>query len=619
MAIAEQLTSEDNKAIAEQVNNSTNSTRNTSRINSANNETPDLINSKQSITSSPFFDLSTLNGTNGFAINGFAAGDSSGNSVSRAGDVNKDGIDDFIINERSERLFGQSYVVFGKSTGFLPTFNLSTLDGRNGFILRNAFVPNVRSSITTKDAGDVNGDGIDDLIVSENVRSSMNSSPTGKSYVVFGRSTGLPKTLNVSTLNGRNGFVIQEASGNLSGASASRAGDVNGDGIDDLIIGVPLANSGAGIASGKVYVVNGRKAGFPSTLIVSTFPGAASDSAFALVGDKTFDRLGASVSSAGDVNGDGFDDLIIGAPSVDANGQASAGKSYIVFGGKGARRPVLSISFDFGTTINGIAEGDASGFSVSGAGDVNGDGIDDLIIGAPAADVDDTNSGQSYVVFGSKTGLPDTLNLSALNGNNGFAINGIAGRDLSGFSVSGAGDVNGDGIDDLIIGTFSTISEGTTNAGQSYVIFGNKTGFPASLTPTILDGNNGFIVNGVGDSDGLGRSVSGAGDVNGDGIDDLIIGAPNSSANGNRSGQSYVIFGQRTSTLITPQNLMADSPINFQEYFFDPIQIESVGATTSDRMHPFNQNDAALKILVGGQTNVLAGNVLTGNTFCDRL
>ncbi|WP_036532915.1 integrin alpha, partial [Neosynechococcus sphagnicola] len=103
--------------------------------------------------------------------------------------------------------------------------------------------------------------------------------------------------------------------------------------------------------------------------------------------------------------------------------------------------------------INGRTGGDASGHSVSSAGDINGDGIDDLIIGAVRADPNGkTNAGQSYVVFGTTSGFSSTLNLSTLNGSNGFVINGINASDFSGQSVSGAGDVNGDGIDDLIIG-----------------------------------------------------------------------------------------------------------------------------------------------------------------------
>ncbi|MEO1086483.1 MAG: integrin alpha, partial [Acidobacteriota bacterium] len=130
-----------------------------------------------------------------------------------------------------------------------------------------------------------------------------------------------------------------------------------------------------------------------------------------------------------------------------------------------------------GLTINGIDADDNSGTSVSGAGDVNGDGIDDLIIGADAADPGgDSGAGETYVVFGvdgaAGETFPATLDLATLNGTNGFVLEGIDPGDASGFSVSGAGDVNGDGIDDLIVGAFNADPGGDSNAGETYVVFG---------------------------------------------------------------------------------------------------------------------------------------------------
>ena len=182
-----------------------------------------------------------------------------------------------------------------------------------------------------------------------------------------------------------------------------------------------------------------------------------------------------------------------------------------------------------GFILNGIDIDDFSGYSVSSAGDINGDGFADLIIGALVA-------GESYVVFGKAEEFVAQLNLSDLDGTNGFIINGDGAR-----SVSSAGDVNGDGFDDIIIGAQDANPNDIAGAGESYVVFGQAGEFAAELNLSDLDGSNGFVLNGIDRSDASGYSVSSAGDVNGDGFDDIIIGARGAN---NDAGESYVVFGK---------------------------------------------------------------------------
>jgi hypothetical protein len=429
----------------------------------------------------PTFNLSTLNGSNGFAINGIAAGDQLGWSVSSAGDVNGDGFDDLIIGafwaDRSGTVgVGQSYVVFGSNSGFGASFNLSTLNGSNGFAINRiaTFDP---SGLPVSSAGDVNGDGFDDLIIGTGVPSPNGISDEGQSYVVFGSNSGFGASFNLWDLNGSNGFAINSiAEGDQSDRSVSSAGDVNGDGFDDLIIGAVNADPNGIGGAGQSYVVFGSNSGFGASFNLSTLNGS---NGFAINGIAEGDWSGSSVSSAGDVNGDGFDDLIIGAVGASPNGISEAGQSYVVFGsnsGFGASFNLSTLNGSNGFAINGIAADDSSGWSVSSAGDVNGDGFDDLMIGAYRADPNGiTFAGQSYVVFGSNSGFGASFNLSTLNGSNGFAINGIAEGDQLGYSVSSAGDVNGDGFDDLIIGARYADPNGIDGAGQSYVVFGKGT------------------------------------------------------------------------------------------------------------------------------------------------
>ena len=293
---------------------------------------------------------------------------------------------------------------------------------------------------------------------------------------------------------------------------------------------------------GESYVVFGKSTGFGSAVDLSTLDGTTG---FRLDGVDQSYYFTSSVSSAGDVNGDGFDDLIIGASGADSGGYSHAGKSYVVFGKSGSFGSAVSLSTLDGTTgfrLDRGGQSDHSRFSVSSLGDVNGDGFDDLIIGATEADPGgETNAGESYVVFGKSGGFDSGIDLSTLDGTTGFRLDGVDLYDYSGASVSSAGDVNGDGFDDLIIGVHGADPGGDDYAGGSYVVFGKSGGFGSAVNLGVLDGTTGFRMDGIAQNDYAGFSVSGAGDVNGDGFDDLVIGARGAA---DYAGESYVVFGK---------------------------------------------------------------------------
>ena len=530
-----------------------------------------------SLQQSASFELSSLDGSSGFALNGIAGGDQLGSSVSNAGDVNSDGIDDIIIGasraDANGSDSGQSYVVFGNSSGVSPSLELSALDGTNGFVL-DGIVAGDQLGSSVSSAGDVNGDGIDDIIITAPGADANGSFAAGQSYVVFGSSNGFSPNLDLASLDGTNGFAITGITGSSGVGSVSTAGDVNGDGFDDLILGAVGAVS-SGMITGQSYVVFGASGGFSPNLALSSLNGA---NGFTLNGIAMYDDSGRSVSSAGDVNGDGFDDIIIGASGADPNG-SNSGQSYVVFGksnGFSANLALSSLNGTNGFILNGVADGDRAGRSVSGAGDVNGDGIDDFIIGASTADPNGSFSGQSYVVFGSGSGFGASLELSSLDGTNGFALNGIAASDQSGLSVSTAGDINGDNLDDIIIGAFRANPNGN-DSGQSYVVFGSSNGFSASLNLSSLDGTNGFALNGIAASDQSGVSVSTAGDVNGDGLDDLIIGAQSASG----SGQGYVVLNTALPAATLIENTVAVATITASDGNNDPLSFAISGGDDS--------------------------------------
>ncbi len=489
-------------------------------------------------------DLETLDGSNGFVINGEAASDRSGYSLSGAGDVNGDGIADLIIGayggDAGGPNAGRSYLVFGSSNGFPNPLELSSLNGSNGVAFDGEAGTDF-SGRGVSGAGDINGDGVDDLLIGAPF-ADPNGPSSGRGYIVFGSDQALPSPFDLSTLDGMNGFTLDgQAYGDFSGRTLSAAGDVNGDGIDDLIIGASGADID-GLNTGRSHVVFGSDQGFPSNLDLSTLDGT---NGFVLNGELAGTQFGWPVLGAGDINNDGFDDLAIGAFFADFNGDAS-GRAYVVFG----TDEIVSTPFEVSTLdgsngfiVDGEAMDDVLGRSLAAAGDVNGDGIDDLFIGARGALANGSRPGRGYVIFGSTAGFASAFDLSTLDGSNGFVLNGRDPFERSGESVAGGGDVNGDGIDDLIIGAIFADPNGA-NSGRAHVVFGSSDGFPSSIDMAGLDGRNGFALNGVMAGDQAGRSVSIVGDVNGDGVDDLMIGASDAGTQGDDSGRSYVVFGR---------------------------------------------------------------------------
>jgi Ca2+-binding RTX toxin-like protein len=496
----------------------------------------------------PVINLGTLNGVDGFRLNGVGLGDRSGASVASAGDVNGDGFDDLIVGAQgANNSSGSSYVVFGKAGGFTSTIELSSLNGTTGFRLRGVAMDD-QSGFSAASAGDVNGDGFDDLIVGAVSADPGGNTSAGSSYVVFGKAGGFASSLALSSLNGTTGFRLDGVAEYDQSGTVASAGDVNGDGFDDLIVGAGGAGPGGRAGAGSSYVVFGKAGGFASTLALSALNGT---NGFRLDGVTAWDLSGYSVASAGDVNGDGFDDLIVGARQADPGGNNAAGSSYVVFGKAGGFTSTIALSSLNGTTgfrLDGAAANDSSGWSVASAGDVNGDGFDDLIVGAISADPGGrAGAGSSYVVFGKAGGFASTLALSSLNGTTGFRLDGVAGMDGSGYSVASAGDFNGDGFDDLIVGAAGADPGGNASAGSSYVVFGKAGGFASTLALSSLNGTNGFRLDGVALGDQSGSSVASAGDVNGDGFDDLIVGANQADPDDNdAAGSSYVVFGRAT-------------------------------------------------------------------------
>ena len=285
--------------------------------------------------------------------------------------------------------------------------------------------------------------------------------------------------------------------------------DVNGDGFADIVVGAS-GNDAAGDAAGRVYLYFGA----PGTTLD---PGIDAT----LTGQAAGDVFGSEVAILGDVNGDGFADLGVGADGNDAGG-AGAGRAYVYFGGAGA---TLEATPD--GILTGAATMDSFGVAISGAGDVNGDGYDDVIVGAHQTA---SASGRAYIFFGGPGAAFDTAPDATLMGQ----TNG----DAFGYAAAGAGDTNGDGYDDVIVGAYGYGS----SAGRAYVFLGG---------PGAFDGSADSMLTGATANDVFGLSAAGAGDLNGDGFADVIVGAEGNDAGGSGAGAAYVFFGSSSASLDT--------------------------------------------------------------------
>jgi len=486
-------------------------------------------------------------GIGGFKIEGENTNDQSGTAVGGAGDVNGDHLADLVVgayfndNIDPSSNNGAAYVVFGRTGG--ATVNLDTIAGGVGGFKILGEGPADLAGLAVSGAGDVDGDGLADVLVGAQYNDNALRSDSGAAYVVFGKPGGGTIDL-VNVAAGAGGFKIAgEAAFDLAGISVSGAGDVNGDGMADLLIGAYNNDSDGSLANGAAYVVFGKSGGAPVDLGAV----AAGSGGFKILGEEQVDLAGFSVSGAGDVNGDGLTDVLVGAFQNDNDGSASNGAAYVVFGkADGTTIDLDDVAAGTGTAgfkIEGEASLDLAGYAVAGAGDVNGDGLADVLVGAWGNDTFSTsNSGATYVVFGKADST--TVNLDAVAaGGGGFKIQGEANDDRSGYAVSAAGDVNGDGLADLLVGAWQNDSLGLSNNGAAYLVFGKADGGLVDLG-AVATGAGGRKLLGEAEGDGAGSSVAAAGDVNGDGLADLLVGAPFNSSDGSTdNGASYVIYG----------------------------------------------------------------------------
>lgn len=420
------------------------------------------------------FDISTLNGTNGFVIRGVTAEEQLGSSLDIAGDFNNDGLTDIIAGDNFDPSGqGHAFVFYGRNTPFQATYNRTDIDHTRGlFITLDAQTKTAVNNVSF--AGDVNHDGISDVIITDRLNTAK------KHTIVFGGSS--VTDLNTTSLTGTNGFAIggYSAFDNLD-AVCRNAGDFNNDGIDDLILGYSNYTEGIYTVAGRVVVLYGKNLVFPPVVQADLLTPAE---ALIITNSEIYTHMGKSVAAAGDFNADGIDDIVFGTPDKTIDGLTYVGEVDVLFGGSALSGTfaISDLTPATGVAIRGTKFASGFGFNVNGVEDINNDAKADIAISCKRGI---SGIGSVYLVFGGNTGgiikekeILNTVGYQIFDDNKGVTSISF------GYDVAGIGDFNQDGKNDFAIGNIRSASY-YGDSGNAFIFYGEKLDRIDTVGPTI--------------------------------------------------------------------------------------------------------------------------------------
>ena len=444
--------------------------------------------------------------------------DHSGVAACGVGDVDGDGLDDLVVggnlSDSGGEGAGEAWLVLGSALAAEGDLGLAT--SAHATVVGDEPYDFLGWSVAP--AGDVDGDGLADVLVGSYIADTWDLE-TGATYLFYGASLAAGGSLTASDAD----VVFQgEWAFDWSGWALKGGGDVDGDGRDDLLFG-GYGNNDSGVDAGKAYL-------FYATSVPASGTVWLGDADVQLTGAANFDEAGYWVDLLPDLDGDGGAELAVGARNAGVTG-FEAGATYVVFSSTVAAGGTFSLA-SADVTLHGIGVGDQAGRNFASAGDVDGDGRGDLLVGARYADGPALDSGEAYLLLGS-TLVAGGASLAGAD----VTFEATAAAQRYGSTVASAGDVDGDGLDDVLIGALGD-QEGGEFAGKVFLFLGSTLVAGGVLSADLADAA--FVGEAAGDA--AGSSLCRGGDFDGDGLDDLLIGAWGRSSPLPEAGRTYVLL-----------------------------------------------------------------------------